>query len=169
MRLRITKQGEDVLKRKARPVVYDQVRDDLPTLLKNMWETMYGVKGVGLAAPQIDMSLRLAIIDIKPDGNSDPLVLINPVIVKREGEIVEEEGCLSLPGLYARVRRHRKVTVRALDEHGAPWERTGTGLLARAFEHEVDHLDGKLFINHLPLTERLRIAPILKDIKKNWD
>jgi len=169
MKMRITKHGEDVLKKIAKSVDYDEIRDDLPALLKNMWETMYGVKGVGLAAPQVDISIRLAIIDVKPEGKSDKIVMINPEILNREGSVTEEEGCLSVPGLYAKVKRHKKVTVRALDAKGALFERTGTGLLARAFEHEVDHLDGKLFLNHLSLVERLRVSTILKDIKKNWD
>lgn len=169
MKMRIIKHGEDVLKKKAKPVDFEALRPDLPKLLENMWETMRAVKGVGLAAPQVGLLIRLAIIDVKIEGKSDPLVLINPKIVKREGSITEEEGCLSVPGLYAKVRRHGKVTVRSLDENGEEWERTGTGLLARAFEHEIDHLEGKLFLNHLPLVERLKVAGLLKDLKKEWD
>lgn len=169
MKMRITKHGEDVLKHPSKPVDFDAFKPDLTALLKNMWETMYAVKGVGLAAPQVGLSMRLAIIDVKPGGKTERLTLINPEIILREGEVTEEEGCLSVPGLYAKVTRHQKVTVRALDENGKEWERTGTGLLARAFEHEVDHLDGKLFIQHLSLTERLKIAGILKDIRKEWD
>ncbi len=171
MRMRIAKHGEEVLKKKTKTVDFETLRPDLSKLLKNMWETMYAAKGVGLAAPQVGLSMRLAIIDVKFEKKSDFLVLINPKIVKREGSITEEEGCLSVPGLYAKVRRHTKVTVRAFDENGQEWVRTGTGLLARAFEHEVDHLDGKLFLNHLSLVERLKMAGILKDLKKRevWD
>ena len=169
MKMRITKHGEEILKKKAKPVDFKALRPDLAKLLENMWETMYAVKGVGLAAPQVGLSMCLAIIDVKIEGQSDPLILINPEIVQREGSITEEEGCLSVPGLYAKVRRHALVTVRAFDENGEQWERTGTGLLARAFEHEVDHLDGKLFLNHLSLVERLKVAELLKDLKKEWD
>jgi peptide deformylase len=168
MTFRITKHGEDVLKKKTALVDLDAMRKDLPKLLKDMWETMYAANGVGLAAPQVGLSLRLAVIDVKPEGKSERLVLINPEIVSREGAVVEEEGCLSIPGLYVKTKRHAKVRVRALDADGKPWERTGTGLLARAFEHEVDHLDGKLFIDHLDLVRRLKVAAVLKDLKKTW-
>ena len=140
--LRITKHGEPVLKRPSKPVDFASLRPKLPELLRDMWATMYAANGVGLAAPQIDINVRIAVIDVKPEGRSERLVLINPEIVSREGAVVEEEGCLSVPGLYAKVKRHRKVRVRALDEKGEVWERTGTGLLARAFEHVVDHLAG---------------------------
>ena len=166
---RITKHGEPVLKKKAEPVDLKAMKDGLPVLLEEMWETMRAANGVGLAAPQIGLSLRLAVIDVKPEDKPQPLVLINPEILSREGEIVEEEGCLSVPGLYAKVKRHRKVRVRALDENGVVWEKTGTGLLARAFEHEVDHLDGRLFLDHLDLVRRLKVAAVLKDLKKTWD
>ena len=169
MKRRITKHGEAVLKKKSAPVDFASTGPKLPQLLADMWETMHAVNGVGLAAPQIGLSMRLAVIDVKPEGKSERLVLINPVILSREGEVTEEEGCLSVPGLYARVKRHTKVRVRATDENGDVWERTGTGLLARAFEHEVDHLDGKLFLDHLDLVKRLKVAVVLKDLKKDWD
>lgn len=169
MTLRITKHGEPVLGKRAQALDYAAMKEQLPNLLEEMWATMHAARGVGLAAPQVGLSIRLAVIDVKPEGKSQPLVLINPEIVSREGAVLEEEGCLSVPGLYAKVRRHRKVRLRALDADGKPWERTGTGLLARAFEHEVDHLDGKLFINHLGLVERLKVAGLLKDLKKTWD
>ncbi|TBR19442.1 peptide deformylase [bacterium] len=169
MKRRITKHGEAVLKKKSEAVDFAAMKKELPKLLADMWETMHAVNGVGLAAPQIGLSLRLAIIDVKPEGKSERLVLINPEVLSREGEVTEEEGCLSVPGLYARVKRHTKVRVRALDERGEVWERTGTGLLARAFEHETDHLDGKLFLDHLDLVKRLKVAVVLKDLKKDWD
>lgn len=168
MVLKIVKHGEPVLKRKAKPVDFDAVKDELPEFLKNMWETMYAANGVGLAAPQVGVSLRLSVVDVKVDDKSDPLVLINPVIVSREGAVVHEEGCLSVPGLYAPIQRHERVRIRAFDEHGKPWERTGTGMLARAFQHEVDHLDGKLFLDHLGLAERLKVATVLRELKKQW-
>ncbi|MDE2291619.1 MAG: peptide deformylase [Elusimicrobia bacterium] len=166
---RITKHGETVLKRASAPVDVAKLGPELPKLLADMWETMAAANGVGLAAPQVGLNIRLAVIDVKPEGQSERLVLINPEILEREGDVVEEEGCLSVPGLYARVRRHRKVRLRALDAQGKPWERTATGLLARAFEHEVDHLDGKLFLDHLDLVRRLKVAAVLKDLKKTWD
>lgn len=169
MKRRITKHGEAVLKRRSDPVDFPAFKKELPKLLADMWETMYAVNGVGLAAPQIGLNVRLAVIDVRPEGKTERLVLVNPEILSREGAVTEEEGCLSVPGLYAKVERHQKVRVRALDENGEPWERTGTGLLARAFEHEVDHLDGKLFLDHLDLVRRLKVAVVLKDLKKDWD
>jgi peptide deformylase len=168
MILRILKHGEPALKKKCPPVVYDDIKGELPRILKDMWETLASANGVGLAAPQVGLALRLSVVDVKPEGKSEPLVLINPEIVSAEGSMYEEEGCLSVPGLYAKIKRHEKVRVRALDEHGRRWERTATGLLAKAFQHEVDHLDGKLFLDHLTLVQRLRVAPILKDLRKTW-
>ena len=166
--LRITKHGEPVLKRACLPVDYAAMRKELPALLRSMWETMYAVKGVGLAAPQIGLNIRMSVIDVRPNEKPQPLVLINPEILSKEGTLEEEEGCLSLPGLYAKVKRNSKVRIRALNAQGKPYEMTGHGLLARAFQHEIDHLDGKLFIDHLSLVERLRVARILKELKLRW-
>ncbi|MBI4375643.1 MAG: peptide deformylase [Elusimicrobia bacterium] len=167
--LRITKQGEPVLKKVSQPVDYEAIREKLPALLKDMWATMYAVRGVGLAAPQIGLNIRLSIIDIKPGGKSRPLVLINPKMLSSEGELREEEGCLSLPGIYARIIRASRVRIRALDAEGKPYEMSGEGLLARAFQHEIDHLDGKLFIDHLPFEERLKVMGLIRDLKKTWN
>ena len=167
--LRITKHGEQVLKKPCPPVDYEKVVQDLPALLKDMWATMHAARGVGLAAPQIGLNLRMAVIDVKPEGKPQPIVLINPVILGKEGVQEEEEGCLSIPGLYSKLRRAAKVHIQALDEHGKKFEAVGEGLLARAFQHETDHLDGKLFIDHLGLAQRLKVAGILKDLKKTWD
>ncbi|MEE8425197.1 MAG: peptide deformylase [Elusimicrobiota bacterium] len=168
---RITKQGEEVLKKKSLPVDLAALESELPKLLDDMFETMYTANGVGLAAPQVGLSLRLAVIDVKLKEKGDPLVLINPEIISREGEVIEEEGCLSVPGLYEKVKRHAKVSVRALGADGKPWERTATGLLARAFEHEFDHLEGKLFFDHLDFAKRYAIQMKLRKLKqeKNWD
>jgi peptide deformylase len=95
-------------------------------------------------------------------------VLINPELVSTEGELRDEDGCLSIPGVYAKLKRFSKATVRALDEHGEPWELTGEGLLARAFQHEIDHLDGKLFVDRLPFEERLKVLDVIKDVKTTW-
>jgi peptide deformylase len=166
--LRVTKHGERVLKTACPPVDYAALKPELPALLKNMWSTMAAARGVGLAAPQVGLSLRLAIIDVKPEGKSQRLVLINPELVSTEGEVKDEEGCLSIPGVYAKLQRFAKARVRALDEHGEPWEMTGEGLLARAFQHELDHLDGKLFVDRLPFEERLKILDVIKDVKTTW-
>lgn len=167
--LRITKHGEKILRKRSEPLDLSSFREKLPRLLKDMWDTMHAAHGVGLAANQIGMNLRVAVIDIKPEGKPQPLVLINPEIVAHEGEVEEEEGCLSLPGLYAKVKRFRKVKARALNQHGIPIEIAGEGLLARALQHETDHLNGKLFIDHLPLLRRLKVQSLIQKIKKNWD
>ncbi len=166
--LRITKHGEPVLKRPSERVDYHAIKEDLPRLLKDMWATMAAAKGVGLAAPQIGLSLRISVIDVRPEGKPQRLVLINPEILSRQGSLREEEGCLSLPGLYAKVSRAARVRIRALDASGRPYEMTGEGLLARAFQHEIDHLDGRLFIDHLDFVDKLKVMAILKDLKKSW-
>lgn len=167
--LRITKHGEPVLKKPSEPIDYESFKERLPNLLKDMWATMYSVRGVGLAAPQVGLNIRLSVIDVRPEGKSQRLVLINPEILSLSGTINDEEGCLSLPGLYAKVKRASRCRIRAFDAQGRPYEMTGEGLLARAFQHEIDHLDGKLFIDHLDFTDKLKIMPILKDLRKNWD
>jgi len=166
--LRITKHGEKVLKTPCPPVDYEALKPELPKLLKNMWATMHAARGVGLAAPQIGLNLRLAVIDVRPEGKSQKLVLINPEIISSSGHIEDEEGCLSIPSVYVKLGRAAKVRVRALGADGKPWELTGEGLLARAFQHEIDHLDGGLFIDRLEFSHKLKVLDLVKDLKKNW-
>ena len=166
---RITKHGEKVLKTACPPLDYPAYKAELPALLKDMWATMAAARGVGLAAPQIGLTLRLAVIDVKPEGKSQRIVLINPEIVSLEGELNDEEGCLSLHGVYAKLRRHSRARVRALDENGVSRELFGEGLLARAFQHEIDHLDGKLYVDRLPFEDRLKVLDVIKTAKPNWD
>ena len=166
---RITKHGERVLKTPCPPVDYAAIKEELPALLKDMWATMAAARGVGLAAPQIGLTLRLAVIDVKPEGKPQRIVLINPEIVSLEGELNDEEGCLSLPGVYHKLRRHARARVRALDENGVSRELWGEGLLARAFQHEIDHLDGKLYVDRLPFEDRLAVLDAIKTAKPNWD
>ena len=166
--LRIVKHGEPVLKKPCLPLDYDSIREELPRILRDMWDTMYAAQGVGLAAPQVGLHLRLSVVDVRPDGKPQRLVLINPHIIAREGSMFEEEGCLSLPGVYAKIQRHARVRVRALDARGRPFEMEGAGLLGRAFQHEVDHLDGKLFIDHLPFTDKLKVLSLVKDLRRDW-
>lgn len=165
---RITKHGEKVLKTPCPPLDYEAFKPELPALLKDMWATMTAARGVGLAAPQVGLSLRVAVIDVRSEGKSSRIVLINPEIVSLEGELNDEEGCLSLPGVYAKLKRHSRARVRALDEHGVSRELSGEGLLARAFQHEIDHLDGKLYIDRIPFDERLKVLDAIKDAKAGW-
>ena len=149
----IVKYGDSVLETPATAVkVFD---GNLEKLVADMFESMYTAHGVGLAAPQIGISKRLAVIDVtfKEDPEAK-LVLVNPEIIHREGRQSQNEGCLSIPEFREPVTRPRKVTVRAQDLHGNWFEKTGEDLLARAFLHETDHLDGKLYISHLSALKR---------------
>lgn len=136
------------LKKKSAPVTV--INDKTRELVIDMTETMYDAPGVGLAAPQIGIHQRIVVIDISGKDEAPQLIVaINPEIVHSEGESFEEEGCLSVPRYAANVRRHAKVVVKALDLEGAEITYKAEGLLAIAFQHEIDHLDGILFIDHL--------------------
>ena len=158
----VVKYGDEVLARRAAAVtVFD---GDLARLLEDMFESMYAAIGVGLAAPQIGISKRIAVIDIT--AGKDPkakIVLINPTIISTEGKQKEEEGCLSVPGFRETVARPQRATIRALDRHGKEFTMQGEGLLARAFCHETDHLNGRLFLSHLSVLKR---DLILRKIRK---
>lgn len=142
------------LRAKARPIGPADA-DTVRGLVPRMFATMYRAPGIGLAAPQIGVGLRLSVIDLMPDEKPAPLVLINPEIVAASEEwITREEGCLSLPGQYADVSRPARVKVRFQDETGARREIEGEGLLAACLQHEIDHLDGVLFVDHLSALKR---------------
>jgi peptide deformylase len=149
----IVKFGDPVLEKRAEPVtIFD---DELKKLVDDMFESMYAAHGVGLAAPQIGISKRLAVIDITfKEDPSAKLVLANPEILHTEGRHTQNEGCLSIPDFRESVTRPRTVTVRAQDVDGKFYEKTGEELLARAFLHETDHLNGKLYISHLSALKR---------------
>ena len=149
----IVKYGDPVLEKPCPPVT--SFDEELRKLVEDMFESMYAAHGVGLAAPQIGISKRVAVVDVtfKEDPNAK-LVLVNPKILHTEGKQKDNEGCLSLPEFRERVTRPNKVTVRAQDLQGKFFEHTGEGLLARAFMHETDHLDGKLFIQHVSTLKR---------------
>ncbi|HEX2712487.1 MAG TPA: peptide deformylase [Candidatus Acidoferrales bacterium] len=159
------KYGVEVLENPARPV--EKFDDDLKKLCADMFESMYAAQGVGLAAPQIGLGLRLAVIDVSSGKNPEAkLTLANPEIIHMEGEQREEEGCLSLPGYRGHVVRPMFVTVRAQDATGASFEMRGEGLLARAFCHEIDHLNGILFIQHLSMLKRDLIKRKIRKARK---
>jgi peptide deformylase len=149
----IVKYGNPVLEKPAEPVT--KFDDDLKKLVEDMFESMYAAHGVGLAAPQIGISKRLAVIDTS--FKEDPemkLVLANPEIIHAEGKHTQNEGCLSIPEFREPVTRPHTVTVRAQDVNGKVFEKTGEELLARAFLHETDHLNGKLYISHISALKR---------------
>src|SRR4029077_1922136 len=137
--------GEPVLEKKAESIKEFDT-PELQQLVDDMFESCYAAKGVGLAAPQIGISKRIAVIDLSvAEDPQQKLVLINPEIIRREGTQKQEEGCLSIPGFREQVRRAKSVTVRAQNVKGEPFEMTGEDLLARAFSHEIVHLNGRLY------------------------
>ncbi len=144
----ILKYGDDILIEPARRV--EAITPDVEQLIDDMIETMYAAPGVGLAAPQVGVALRVFVVDLSL--GRDPaglIVMINPEFVSRDGMQLDEEGCLSLPGFNATVVRPMRAVVKGLNRDGEEHQREGTELLARAFQHEIDHLDGRLFIDHL--------------------
>lgn len=170
MILRIRKYGDPVLETKADPVT--EFDGELRQLAADMFETMYANKGVGLAAPQVGVSRRLAVIDPSAgEQESEKLVLVNPEILVKEGTQIGEEGCLSIPGFREDVKRAWRVRVRAQDLDGNFFETEGEELLARAIQHEIDHLDGILFLQHLSLLKRDLIKRKIRKLVKagEWD
>lgn len=171
--LRVTKYGEDILRQKLKPVDFETIKPILPKLLQDMEETCLAVRGVGLAANQIGLDYRLAVILIpESDEENAPLkryVIINPEIVSMRGEKLEEEGCLSLPGLWAEVKRATDVTLKYTDENGKEQVKRARGLLAKAFQHEVDHLDGKLFVDLVNPKLKPELKKAIKKLRKDWN
>jgi peptide deformylase len=139
------------------PAVDDRVRQ----LIADMAETMYAAPGIGLAATQVDVHKRVIVIDVSED-RSGMLAFVNPVIVEAEGEAENEEGCLSVPGVFDKVRRAERIKVRALNAQGEPFVLEAEGLLAVCIQHEIDHLEGKVFVEYLSRLKQQRIASRLK-------
>lgn len=153
--------GDPVLTRKSERV--DDITEDVVRLARDMVETVHAAPGVGLAAPQVGVSKRLIVVDLSVGENEDALhVLINPEIVSKEGEVICEEGCLSVPDIKEKVARPYRVVARGLDLEGRPVEIEGEDLLARALCHEVDHLDGILFVDKLSALKRTLIKKKFK-------
>lgn len=140
--------GDPVLRETTTPVA--AVTDELRRLMDDMFETMYAARGIGIAAPQVGRRERITVVDV----DDRPIALVNPEIVLAEGKAKGEEGCLSIPEVYGDVERATRVVVRALDRDGKPFEVEGTELLARCFQHEIDHLHGKLFLDYLSVLKR---------------
>lgn len=161
----IVKYGDPVLEKPGKPVT--EFDGNLKKLVEDMFESMYEAHGVGLAAPQIGISLRLAVIDVTFKEDPDAkLVLANPEIVHTEGRQTSSEGCLSIPEFRENVTRPRRVTVRAQDIDGNWYEKTGEDLLARAFLHETDHLNGRLYISHVSALKRDLMRRKIKKLQK---
>ena len=154
--------GSPVLRTETTPVA--GVTDDLRRLVDDMFETMHAAQGIGLAAPQVGRLERVAVVQV----DEDMLVLVNPEIVTPIGKERAEEGCLSIPDIYGDVERAARVTVRALDLEGKPFEREASGLLARALQHEIDHLHGKLFIDYLSFLKRRGALARWEELKSQY-
>jgi peptide deformylase len=154
--------GSPVLRKETRPVTgFD---DSLRTLINDMFETMYAAKGIGLAAPQVGRLERVAVLDV----DEKPLVLVNPEIVEEEGTVKGEEGCLSIPEIYADVERAARVVVNALDREGNPFSIEAKELLGRCLQHEIDHLHGKLFIDYLSVLKRRSALAKWEGMRKDY-
>jgi peptide deformylase len=151
------------LRRTAEPV--DSVGDDVRRLIDDMLETMYAAPGIGLAAIQVNVPKRVIVIDVS-EQHDDPLVLVNPEILELQGEEEMDEGCLSVPGFFETVKRADRVRVRALDRDGKPFELDADGLLAVCIQHEIDHLNGHLFVDHISSLKRQRIRKKLEKEKR---
>jgi peptide deformylase len=147
------------LRSHAKPVAL--VNDDIRTLVADMFETMYEAPGIGLAAVQVGVAKQVITIDISEDGDQ-PLVLINPEIIETDGSSVMDEGCLSVPGIHEAVKRAAYIRVRSLDREGQVQEIEAEDLLAVCIQHEIDHLDGKLFVDYLSSLKRLRVRKKLE-------
>jgi peptide deformylase len=165
----IVKFGDPVLEREA-DTVTEFDTPELHKFLDDMFESMYAAKGVGLAAPQIGVSRKIAVIDVSNGENpDDKLVIINPIVLKIDGKQEGEEGCLSIPGFREQVRRARCVTIRAQNAKGEEFEKTGEDLLARAFLHETDHLYGRLYITHISALKRDLMKRKIKKLQRAGD
>ena len=154
--------GSTVLRTDTTPVT--EITDGLRRLVDDMFDTMRAAQGIGLAAPQVGRLERVAVVDV----DNDPIVLINPEIIAQSGKERAEEGCLSIPDIYGDVDRAARVTVRAMDLDGNMFEREATELLARAFQHEIDHLHGKLFIDYLSFLKRRGVMARWEDMKDKY-
>jgi peptide deformylase len=161
----IVKFGNPVLEKPAEKVtVFDE---ELKRLIDDMFESMYAARGVGLAAPQIGIARRIAVVDVTfKEDPSAKLVLINPEIIHKEGRHMQSEGCLSIPDFRENVTRSQAVTIRAQNLTGKVFEKSGDDLLARAFQHEIDHLNGKLYISHISALKRDLIKRKIRKLVK---
>ncbi len=150
---------------RTKAAVVETVDDSIRKLVDDMLETMYEAKGVGLAATQVNVHKRVIVIDVSEDKD-EPLYLINPEIIEKDGVEESEEGCLSVPGFYEKVTRAEHIKIRALDKEGQSYEMEAKDLLAVCIQHEIDHLDGKLFVDYLSPLKRKRIKDKLEKIHK---
>ena len=157
--LEVLRFPDERLRTVAQPI--GEVNEEIKTLIEDMFETMKDENGIGLAATQVNRHVRMFILDVSENGD-DPHVFINPEIINKEGSMINEEGCLSVPYCYAKVERAEKVTMKALDKNGEEFVKEAEGLMAICMQHELDHLDGKLFVDYLSPLKRERIKKKLE-------
>ena len=157
--LEVLRFPDERLRTVAKPV--DTVNDEIKQLVENMFETMRDENGIGLAATQVNVHKRVVVMDVSEEQN-EPRVFINPVITQKDGKMLNEEGCLSVPNNYAKVERAEHITVEAMDKDGNPFTLEADGLLAICIQHELDHLEGKLFVDYLSPLKRQRIRTKLE-------
>ncbi len=152
---------DERLRKKARPV--ETIDAGTRQLIDDMFETMYAAPGIGLAATQVDVQQRILVLDLSEEKNA-PLALINPELLEKHGQAETDEGCLSVPGIFEKVKRAEKIRIKAQDRDGNPLELEAEGLLAICIQHEMDHLEGKLFVDHLsPLKRQLARKKLKKE------
>jgi peptide deformylase len=162
-KLEVLKYGNPILRKKA--VEIKEITEEIKALCKDMFEAMYSVSGVGLAAPQVGHSIRLCIIDVSKDKNT-PIVMINPKIIEASNKILMEEGCLSFPGFYESVKRFENISAQYMDLKGVQRTIKASGFLAKAIQHEIDHLDAKLFIDYMDSWKRKNLEKEIRRKKK---
>ncbi|MDR3113243.1 MAG: peptide deformylase [Endomicrobium sp.] len=162
-KLEIKKYGDAVLRKKT--VKIEKISAEIKNLARDMLETMYAACGVGLAAPQVGMSLRMCVVDVMRQQNN-PVIMINPEIISAENKVCAEEGCLSFPGVYEKIGRFEKIKAKYTDLNGDDKTVEAEGLFAKAVQHEIDHLDAKLFIDYLPEKKRKNVESEIKRKKK---
>ncbi len=163
--LEILEYPDSRLRTKAKEILLEEFNDALQKQIDDMFETMYDAPGIGLAATQVDFHKRLFIIDLSED-KSEPLVFINPEILEKRDLSLNEEGCLSFPGIYAKVERAQGIKIKALDRHGEPFEIDTDEFLAIAIQHEHDHIEGKVFVDYLSPLKQRRIRSMLEKQQK---
>ena len=168
--LKIYKYGEEILAKKTNRINFNSMEKKLPKIIKDMSETCLMMDGVGLAAPQIGLDIALAVIMLpqKEEGNYKRYILINPEITHKKGKVLSEEGCLSFPGLGVQIERATEVKVKYLDERGLPVELIAKGFLAIILQHEIDHLNGKTFIDNLPKVAKEKALKDIEELSKEW-
>jgi peptide deformylase len=166
-KLEIIKYGDSVLRKKCNLI--PKVNGDIKRLADDMIETMYNARGLGLAASQVGVLLRICVVDVNPSDKKSPIIMINPEITNSGNKVLEQEGCLSLPELFAPLKRFSNTIVEYIDLEGKNKRIEAEGLLARAIQHEVDHLDAKIFIDYLPDWKRKNMEKEIKRRKKKGD